>query len=92
MSSGDALLSAIINSMDDGILEITHIMNDQNEVIDFSSKVINKQLLNHTGLKEDQLNIESLNKDLPEYREFGRVEKFCNILETGKTYRSEPSS
>lgn len=86
-----AALEAIYQSINEGIFEINPIRNDQGNIIDFKGRPLNTKAMEHTGLSEPELTIESFNKERPTYRENGRFEAYCHVLKTGIPKIFDPS-
>jgi len=84
-------LESILNVLNDGILEFSPRKNQIGDVIDFSCRVINEQVLEHTGLKKEQLETDSIvNRESP-YGEVGRFRLIRDIYLTGLSRTYDPS-
>ncbi len=87
-----SLLESIITSIDDGIVEYTPIKDKENNIVDFSARVLNDKIEHQTGLPKERMETDSMNRDFPEYIEDKSFQDFIDIYNNGGRKVYDPSS
>ncbi len=85
------LLESLFKSMDDGVLRITPIKDKKGEIYDFSCTPLNDKAIEQTGISKEQLTMPSMNEAIPDYKEKGRFDQYCQVINENKTFRFDPS-
>ncbi|GEM_PF-2058210 len=87
-----SLLESIITSIDDGIVEYTPIKDKENNIVDFSARVLNDKIEHQIGLPKENMETDSMNRDFPKYIEDKSFQDFIDIYNNGGRKVYDPSS
>ena len=89
LANSQSLLQGILNSSLDGLMAFSPVRNSQGEIIDFKWLLANQAVAKLIERDPEDLVGKNLLQEMPEVREIGLLEKYVQVVETGKPQEIE---
>ena len=82
-------LKGVLNSSTNGIMSFVAVRDESNKIIDFECQMMNSMAATQTRTKKEGLINRRLLEMLPGNKTSGLFDKYCEVVETGKTLQTE---